>query len=49
MKHTDQSVDNMFIIYDRGPQCISRFYEKFHETMSTRIDLSTTFHSQNNG
>jgi hypothetical protein len=36
-KHTDQSEDNMFIVYDRGTQFISH--------MVTRIDLGTTFHS----
>jgi IS30 family transposase len=37
------------IISDRGTQFTSRFWEKLHEAMDTRLNFSSAYHPQTNG
>jgi transposase InsO family protein len=37
------------IVSDRGTQFMSRFWEKLHETMDTRLNFSSAYHPQTNG
>jgi hypothetical protein len=37
------------IVSDRGTQFTSRFWEKLHETMDTRLNFSLTYHLQMDG
>jgi hypothetical protein len=37
------------IVSDRGTQFTSRFWEKLHEVMDTRLNVSSTYHSQIDG
>ena len=37
------------IISDRDPRFTSRFWEKLQEALGTRLNFSTTFHSQTDG
>jgi transposase InsO family protein len=37
------------IMFDRGTQFTSRFWEKLHETMDTRLNFSPVYHSQTDG
>ncbi|XAR56228.1 DNA-directed DNA polymerase [Bertholletia excelsa] len=37
------------IISNRRSQFTSQFWRAFHEDLSTRLDLSTTFHAQTDG
>ena len=37
------------IISDRDPRFTSRFWQKLHEALGTRLDFSTAFHSQSDG
>jgi transposase InsO family protein len=37
------------IVYDRGTQFTSKFWERLHETMDTRLDFSLAYHPQTNG
>ena len=37
------------IVSDRGSVFTSRFWQKLQETMGTKLDLSTAFHSQTDG
>jgi hypothetical protein len=37
------------IVSDRGTQSISKFWERLHETMDTRLNSSSACHPQTNG
>jgi hypothetical protein len=37
------------IVSDRGTQFMSRFWEKLHEAMDTRLNFSSTYHPQMDG
>jgi transposase InsO family protein len=37
------------IVSDRGTHFMSRFWEKLHEAMDTRLDFSLAYHPQMNG
>jgi IS30 family transposase len=37
------------IVSDRGSQFTSMFWEKLHESMDTKLNFSSTYHSQTNG
>jgi transposase InsO family protein len=37
------------IVSDRGTQFTSRFWEKLHEAMDTRLNFSSAYHPQTNG
>jgi hypothetical protein len=37
------------IVSDRGTQLMSRFWEKLHEAMDTRLNFSSAYHSQMDG
>ena len=37
------------IVFDRGSVFTSRFWQKLQEAMGTRLEFSTTFHSQTDG
>ncbi|XP_071906041.1 uncharacterized protein [Coffea arabica] len=37
------------IVSDRDPRFVSRFWQKFQETLGTKLNLSTTYHSQTDG
>jgi hypothetical protein len=37
------------IVFDRETQFISRFWEKLHKAMDTRLNLSSTYHPQTDG
>ena len=37
------------IISDRDPRFTSRFWQKLHEALGTRLNFSTTFHPQIDG
>jgi transposase InsO family protein len=37
------------IVSDRGTQFTSRFWEKLHEAMDTRLNFSSTYHPQTDG
>jgi transposase InsO family protein len=37
------------IVSDRGTQFTSRFWEKLHESMDTKINFSSAYHPQTNG
>jgi transposase InsO family protein len=37
------------IMSDRGSQFTSKFWEKLHESMDTRLNFSSAYHSQTNG
>jgi hypothetical protein len=37
------------IVPDRGTQFTSRFWEKLHEAMDTRLNFSSVYHPQMNG
>jgi hypothetical protein len=37
------------IVYDRGTQYMSRFWEKLHEAMDTKLNFSLACHPQTNG
>jgi transposase InsO family protein len=37
------------IVSDRGTQFISRFWEKLHEAIDTRLNFSSVYHPQTNG
>jgi hypothetical protein len=34
------------IVYDRGTRFISRFWEKLHESMDTKLNFSSAYHPQ---
>jgi transposase InsO family protein len=37
------------IVSDRGTQFMSRFWEKLHETMDTKLNFSLVYHPQTDG
>jgi hypothetical protein len=37
------------IVSDRGTQFTSRFWDKLHESMDTRVNFSSTYHPQTDG
>jgi IS30 family transposase len=37
------------IVSDRGSQFTSKFWEKLHESMDTRLNFSSTYHPQTDG
>jgi hypothetical protein len=37
------------IVFDRGTQFTSRFWEKLHEAMDTRLNFSLAYHPQTDG
>ena len=37
------------IISDRDPRFTSRFWQKLHEALGTRLNISTAFHPQTDG
>jgi hypothetical protein len=37
------------IVSDRGTQFMSRFWEKLHEAMDTRLNFSSSYHPQTDG
>jgi hypothetical protein len=37
------------IVFDRGTQFISRFWEKLHKAMDTRLNFSSMYHPQIDG
>ncbi|XP_071918701.1 uncharacterized protein [Coffea arabica] len=37
------------IVSDRDPRFVSRFWQKFQETLGTKLKLSTAYHPQTNG
>jgi hypothetical protein len=37
------------IVSDRGTQFMSRFWEKLHETMDTKLNFSLVYHHQTDG
>jgi transposase InsO family protein len=37
------------IVSDRGSQFISKFWEKLHESMDTKINFSSAYHRQTDG
>ncbi|XP_071928109.1 uncharacterized protein [Coffea arabica] len=37
------------IVSDRDPRFVSRFWQKFQETLGTKLNLSTTYHPQTDG
>ncbi|XP_071921808.1 uncharacterized protein [Coffea arabica] len=37
------------IVSDRDPRFISRFWQKFHESLGTKLKLSTAYHPQTDG
>jgi hypothetical protein len=37
------------IVFDRGIQFTSRFWERLHEAMDTRLNFSSTYHPQTDG
>ena len=37
------------IVLDRGTQFTSRFWEKLHEAMGTKLNFSSAYHPQTNG
>jgi transposase InsO family protein len=37
------------IVSDRGTQFMSRFWEKLHEAMDTRLSFSSAYHPQTDG
>jgi IS30 family transposase len=37
------------IVSDRGSQFTSKFWEKLHESMDTKLNFSSTYHSQTDG
>jgi transposase InsO family protein len=37
------------IVSDRGSQFTSKFWEKIHESMDTRLNFSSAYHPQTNG
>jgi hypothetical protein len=37
------------IVYDRGTQFTSRFWERLHETLDTQLHFSSAYHSQIDG
>jgi transposase InsO family protein len=37
------------IVSDRGSQFTSKFWEKLHESMNTRLNFSSTYHPQTDG
>src|SRR6266498_5102627 len=37
------------IVSDRGTQFTSRFWERLHESMGTKIDFSSAYHPQTDG
>jgi transposase InsO family protein len=37
------------IVSDRGSQFTSKFWEKLHESMNTKLNFSSTYHPQTNG
>ena len=39
----------MSIVSDRDPRFVSRFWQKFQETLGTQLNLSTTYHPQTDG
>ncbi|KAA3461395.1 DNA/RNA polymerases superfamily protein [Gossypium australe] len=40
---------SLSIISDRGPRFTSRFWGKFHKALGSKLNFSTTFHSQTDG
>jgi transposase InsO family protein len=39
----------MKIVSDRGSQFTSKFWEKFHESMDTKLNFSSAYHPQTDG
>ena len=37
------------IVYERGTQFTSHFWQKLHESMGTKLNFSSSYHSQTNG
>jgi transposase InsO family protein len=37
------------IVSDRGSQFTSKFWEKFHESMDTKLNFSSAYHPQTDG
>jgi hypothetical protein len=37
------------IMSDRGFQCTSKFWEKLHESMDTKLNFSSAYHPQTDG
>jgi transposase InsO family protein len=37
------------IVYDRGTQFISRFWERLHESLDTQLRFSSAYHPQTDG
>jgi hypothetical protein len=37
------------IVLDRGTQFTSKFWEKLHESMDTKLNFSSTYHPQTDG
>ena len=37
------------IVSDRDPRFVSRFWQKFQETLETKLNLSTTYYPQMDG
>jgi transposase InsO family protein len=37
------------IVSDRGPQFTSKFWEKLHESLDTRLNFSSAYHPQTDG
>jgi hypothetical protein len=37
------------IVSDRGTQFTARFWQKLHESMDTKMNFSSTYHSQTDG
>jgi transposase InsO family protein len=37
------------IVYDRGTQFTSKFWERLHETLDTKLRFSSTYHPQTDG
>jgi transposase InsO family protein len=41
--------DPKMIVSDRGSQFTSKFWEKLHESMETKLNFSSAYHSQTDG
>jgi transposase InsO family protein len=37
------------IVFDRGTQFTSKFWERLHETLDTQLRFSSAYHTQTNG
>jgi transposase InsO family protein len=37
------------IVFDRGTQFTSKFWERLHETLDTQLRFSSTYHPQTDG